>query len=622
VSLSRWLTVSALAAALTTGASSSAHAQDYPRLGLYGSMFGDGYPLWDSTGVANPAVLDQIARYHEVVLDASPITPYRPDVALALRARRPDIRLLAYVSGQNIWYANQPDSLVHFPTRYWRTVRDLDGFLYNTSGGLYGSQTNQACDVNLAKSVNGHYVVAEAIADLFYDAIVKTGIWDGVFVDCYCDNMLWMEAAGEYVNVTRAGYPDRASFATAWKAATDTLAARLRRLSGPTEILVGNCAAGTKYAWFNGWMRENFPYQGGGTWYTNLYNDPGGYLVDEQRFLTPRSNYIFSAAGGLNTPYTADNARKVRLGLGTASLGGGFGVFGDVARVSRNQQYMAWWYDEYAVDLSTGRSSTQIQNTGWLGQPLSGMYQMVWVGPTPDASTNPTFETSVTTGWRFFTTVGSSISRDATTAGEGSASAHVTIPTADPGVEWATAFSTAASLPVTMGTQYSATFWAKAAFPRTIVVSAGFAGGGGSYALTIVQLTTQWQRYQVVLIPDASGNAELDFNVAGQTGDVWFDDVHFQQGVYSVYRRDFQNGSVLVNPGSTAQSVVLESSFRRILGSVDPTTNNGLNSTSQTVPAMDALFLIGADRTPPAAVQDLHAVPPPPAPAARLRRPR
>ena len=611
---SSFRSAAALVAVLAAGTCTSALAQDYPRLGLYGSMFGDGYPLWDSTGAVNPAVLDQIARYHEVVLDASPITPYRPDVALALRARRPDIRLLAYLPGQNIWYSADPDSTVHLWTRYWRTVRDLDGFLYNTHGGLYGSVSNQAGDINLAKYVSGHYVVAEALADLFYDGVVKTGIWDGVFVDNYCDNILWMEAAGESIDVVRAGYPNRTAFATAWKTATDTLASRLRRLSGSTQVLVGNCAAGTKYAWFNGWMRENFPYQGGGSWYTNFYSDPGGYIVDEQRFLTPRSNYIFSSASGVNTPYTADNTRKVRLGLGSAALGGGYGVFGDYARVSRTQQYMAWWYDEYSVDATTGAASTSIQNTGWLGQPLSAMYQMVWIGPTADASTNPDFETSVTSGWSLFTSLGSTVSRDTTTAGSGSASAHLTVPTAAPSVPWSTTFSTTGTIPVSLGGKYSVTFWAKAAVPRTIVVSAGFAGGGGAYALTTLQIGTGWQRFQVVLTPNASGTAELEFQVAGMVGDVWLDGVHFQQGVYSVYRRDFQNGIVLVNPSSTAQNVQLETAFRRILGTADPTVNNGLNSTSQMVGAMDALFLIGTDRTPPAAVDDLHAVPPGPAP--------
>ncbi len=607
----RFASAVALAAVLTAGAATRAPAQDYPRLGLYGSMFGDGYPLWDLSGNVNPTVLDEIARFHVVVLDASPITPYRPDVAAALRARRPDIRLLAYVSGHNIWYAAQPDSTVHFPTRYRRLVRDLDGFLYNTQGGLYGSASNQAGNVNLAKrDGSGRFVVAEGIADLFHDAIVRTGIWDGVFVDVFCDNMLWMEASGELVDVVRAGYADRTAFAAAWKAGTDTLAARLRRLSGPAEILVGNCAAGTKYAWFNGWMRENFPYQGGGTWYTNMYSDPGGYFADETRWLLPRHNFIYSACSGTNTPYSSDNMRKARFGLGTAALGGGYASIGNAARVSRNEQYMAWWYDEYAVDPGTGMASTQRAHTGWLGQPLGDPYQMVWVGPTPDAVTNPGFETDVTSGWRFFTVLGATATRDTLSAPEGNASVRITCPTAVPDVPWSTVLSTLGGIPVLMYGEYSATFWARAERPRTIEVVAGYVGGGVSYARVVLPIDTVWRRYQVVLKPNQPGTARLDLMVAGETGDVWFDDVHFQQGVYGVYRRDFQNGSVLVNPGLTAQDVMLERPARRIAGVRDPAVNDGSFGASQRVGAWDALFLIGTDITPPAAVRDLHAVPP------------
>src|SRR6185295_7088751 len=116
----------------------------------------------------------------------------------------------------------------------------------------------------------------------------------------------------------------------------------------------------------------------------------------------------------------------------------------------------------------------------------------------------------------------------------------------------------------------------------------------------------QWRRYQAVLQPHESGQGRLDFFLANEAGDVWLDDVHFQQGVYSVYRRDFQNGSVLVNPGNTSLDVVMESPMRRIAGAVSPTINNGTVSVYQTVLPSDAVFLIGTDAISPAAVQDLH----------------
>src|SRR6266705_793005 len=74
-------------------------AQDYPHLGLLGQMRGNGYPLWDDSGVYDTLVLDEIARYNEVVLDASPISEYRPDAIQQLRQRHPGIKLLALVTG-------------------------------------------------------------------------------------------------------------------------------------------------------------------------------------------------------------------------------------------------------------------------------------------------------------------------------------------------------------------------------------------------------------------------------------------------------------------------------------------------------------------------------------------
>lgn len=607
----RLLLVAALAAALTSGVASRAVAQPYPRLGLYGSMFGDGYPLWDAAGNVNSVVLDEIARYHEVILDANPITPYRPEVALALRARRPGIRLLAYVTGHSNWFAAQPDSNVHFPTRYWRLVRDLDGFLYNTSGTQYGSLSSQAGNINLAKrDGSGRFIVAEAIADLFHNAVVQSGIWDGLFLDVFCDNMLWMEASGEIVDIARAGYPNRTAFAAAWKVGSDTLASRLRRLSGPTPILAGNCANGTKYAWFNGWMRENFPFQGGGSWSTNMYSDPGGYFVDEQRWLTPRHNFIYTASAGLNQPYLSTNTRKARFGLGTASLGTGYAAIGNAARVSRNEQFMAWWYDEYAVNLATGMASPQLQHTGWLGEPLGDFYQMIWIGPTPDAVTNTSFETDVTTGWHFATSIGGAVTRDTTTAPVGNASARITCTAAVPDVAWATVYRTTTGIPVVQNGEYAATFWAKAQWPRSIEVVAGFVGGGISYARLVLPIDQVWRRYQVILRPNQPGTASLNLMLASETGDVWLDDLHLQQGANSVYRRDFQNGMVLVNPGATPQDVVMESTVRRIAGVRDPAVNNGTSGTVHRVGASDALFLIGTDITPPASIRDLHTAPP------------
>jgi hypothetical protein len=579
----------------------SAAAPMYPRLALYGNMRGNGYPLWDSTGTLQTSALDAIARYDEVVIEAAPITPYRPDAIAALRARNPNISMLAYVAPTVFYFGVLDDSLVDIPTRMLRTTRNMNGFLYNKAGN-YFLQNN----INLAKKDGfGRYVMAESLAVLWGTAVIGSGLWDGIFIDVYCDGIGWEETAGDSIDYVRAGYPTHAAFDAAWRAGTDTLASRLRQLSGASPVLVGNCATGTKYVWFNGWMRENFPYQQGGSWYSNMFWNPGGYFGDETNFRAPQHNYIFSA--GSSPPYTSDNARRVRLGLATASLGTGFHVFGPPTRLIWPDAYHLWWYDEYAVDLTTGNSATDRAHTGWLGQPLGAYYQMMWAGPNPDAVTNPGFETDVTSGWSLFSTIGSTVTRDTTTSAVGAASAHVTVPTTT-AVPWAVVYTTTGSLTVGITWQVAATFWAKASTPRNITVALALPTSGGLGA-QVVPIGTTWKQYQAVIVALGTGPAELQFQCGGEAGDVWLDDCHLQVGSSSVYRRDFQNGTVLVNPSSNTLTVPLEHSFRKIHGTADPFVNDGSTVSQVTIGPLDALFLIGTDQIPPSPILDLRRVP-------------
>jgi hypothetical protein len=602
--------LAALAVTLALAAAAAhpraASAAGYPRLGLYGQIQGTGYPFilgGNRDGPIDGAMCDSVARYEEVILDASPISEYRHDLALALRQRNPGISLLAYVNAEGIWPAQDADSLVHYPTRFRRMIDSLGGYLYDQSGTQY-VQAN----VNLAKQdAQGHFVVAEGLADLFQNAIVQSGVWDGIFLDCFCDDIRWTENTTSHIDYVRAGYPSLDAFAIGWRAGTDTLANRLRRLAGASYVLVGNCGQGIKYAAFNGWMRENFPYQNGGDWNSNMFRDPGGYFVDEVKFRAPRHNYLFSAASSLLFPFNADNTRKVRYGLGSAALADGFGVFGYGAREVGTFNYSTWWYDEYAVDLTTGHSSSLLANTGWLGQPLGDATQMIWIGSGADAPLNPGFENDVTTDWQFTPNIPGTISRDTTTAAVGRASAKIHVPNA--GVaDWQVNMVCANRIPITSGVAVAATFWAKASAPRPLGVSA-FISGPNSVAYRAIDLTTEWKRYQVVLSPSQSGNAGVSLSFAAAAGDVWVDDVHFQVGATNLWRRDFQNGIVLVNPSLAALTVPLERTFRTIAGTLSPGINTGASVTQVTIGPEDALFLIGDDMIPPAPVTDMHAVP-------------
>jgi hypothetical protein len=597
-----------LAALLALGlVPARAAAQVYPRLGLYGSVLGGGYPYVLPDFTLDTLEIGRAARYHEVVLDVYPISPYRPDIVQAMRARNPSLIVLAYVLAEDIWATGDADSTHHIPTIIRHTVRDLNGFLYDKVTGLEYNGLN----INIAKrDATGRFVVAEAMANIFRDNIIATGLWDGIFTDIFCHTVSWTQAGtGSVIDYARAGYPSLAALDAAWSASCDTLAAHLRRDAGPNFKLVGNCAASSEHQTYNGWMRENFPYQQGGTWYSNMLGDGSsrGYFADDRDYLKPPHNWIFSAStSAAGTEYDPGNLNKVRYGLASAALGSGVAAFGPGKNV-REAPYQDWWYDEYAVDLSTGRSSQSQLQTGWLGQALGPPHAQVWLGTAPDAITNTGFETSVTSGWTFatFAPAVATLARDATTAAVGSSSAWVHISSSSP-VDWHVYLTSAGQLNVLAGSSYCATFWCKASSPRMIHVVAGNSGGSAT-----VEVDPTWRQYQLVMRPTTSMNASLTFFLGLNLGDVWLDEVHFQPGATSVWRRDFQNGIVLVNPTELPLDVPMETPFRRILGVHATSVNDGTLSSTMHIPGGDALFLLRAqiDRVRPAAVTDLRVGP-------------
>jgi len=75
------------------------------------------------------------------------------------------------------------------------------------------------------------------------------------------------------------------------------------------------------------------------------------------------------------------------------------------------------------------------------------------------------------------------------------------------------------------------------------------------------------------------------------------------------YRRDFLNGIVLLNGSASPITVSLGGTFYRLLGSLDPTTNNGQSVTSVTLAAKSGLFLarVSQDTIAPSAPSSLAA---------------
>jgi hypothetical protein len=101
-------------------------------------------------------------------------------------------------------------------------------------------------------------------------------------------------------------------------------------------------------------------------------------------------------------------------------------------------------------------------------------------------------------------------------------------------------------------------------------------------------------------------NGYYQFSLAGNeySGTLWFDEFNTKLGYSTgnpptaawqkgVYRRDFTNGIALVNPrGNGAQTIQLETSFKRISGTQDPNTNNGKTVQTVTLQDRDGIILL------------------------------
>src|SRR5262245_28284350 len=75
---SRLAPVALVAALLTPAFGAAAAPAPFPRLGLYGSVLGDGFPYVHADGSLDTLEIGRAARFTEVVLDVYPISPYRP----------------------------------------------------------------------------------------------------------------------------------------------------------------------------------------------------------------------------------------------------------------------------------------------------------------------------------------------------------------------------------------------------------------------------------------------------------------------------------------------------------------------------------------------------------------
>ncbi|MBK9989816.1 MAG: hypothetical protein IPP19_03520 [Verrucomicrobia bacterium] len=69
---------------------------------------------------------------------------------------------------------------------------------------------------------------------------------------------------------------------------------------------------------------------------------------------------------------------------------------------------------------------------------------------------------------------------------------------------------------------------------------------------------------------ETATDGRLGFNVSSTTGTVWIDDVKMVPHPADIFRRDFDNGTVILNATNSAQTIPVTGSYRRLIGAQAP----------------------------------------------------
>lgn len=590
----------------------------------------------------NPTVTDAFAKFPMAILPITPLTDGRTDIVTALRARNPNQLIIGYAVGHVTWCPGYPGNISYPVGYYYRdyylAVTGGDPNCSTTSNRLLWDQAGTQwidSNVNLAyreqqPDLSYTYPVAEALAETMYAHTKPSEGFDGLFIDIFCSSLAWGEVLGQpnrTVDYARAGYgndntlsANRTAFWAGWTAGHQRLAERLRELAiadgHPNYPISANCgqSPSSQFPLLNGWMRENYPYQNGGTFATNMLTYPWGLLHQDYLFRSPQYNHVFTASEPTTAPYSLYNQQKMRFGLGSTTLGNGYHAFEDGEAAAAKVNYEQWWYDEYGVNTTVrqdhpdyGRATNAQSASGWLGQPKGDYYQYLLPNANPELLPTNGFEQDLNAIHPVtYNTAQMTLDRATSGAPVGNGMLHVNV--TNTGTDMGSTQLNSDVFTATSGTYYSLTFWAKATKDRGLGVSI-------DGATLHIPIHDTWQRYQVSLKATATGNAVYQILLSHETGEVWFDDIRIQAGLGHVLRRDFDRGIVLVNPYQQALTVGLERPFKKILGTVNPTLNDGTVVQSVTLTPNigagigDALFLVEYDGTAPARVDNLQAGP-------------
>ena len=228
-----------------------------------------------------------------------------------------------------------------------------------------------------------------------------------------------------------------------------------------------------------------------------------------------------------------------------------------------------WWFDEFDVNL---------------GYP-KGAYQRINLGTTSTADLvrNGGFESGLAPTWEAAvnTSRGAAATYALDSAPEGSNStavridvAKITVDPAGNAREWDVALNQL-SFAVTTGVAYDISFRARSTnveHPINVAMQKPSTPYDAYFENGVTfKAGNAWQTYSGIVLAKATAtDGRLSINVGSKVGTVWIDDVKLVPHQPDVFRRDFDNGTVILNASEVRQTIPVSGSYKRLTGTQAP----------------------------------------------------
>jgi hypothetical protein len=582
----------------------------FPRLGNYNMISATEQVAWGGyEGIAwNSSVEKEEKRLalFDVIFGFTPLRElYDSDLPNRIKKLNPNAVLLPYVIGQEtiaVTHTRRLESPDPYGDPGFRYDLGLSPeWLVKDTKGVPVNDLDYPGILKLDISPSATLVGGHSFLDYQLESYRRdyhgSGIWDGLFIDNLFARM--------NSHIPNAFNPEKLDYDINRNGKRDETPAMLNRISydaerrllerlikgiGNRELIMGNNGPlpETRLApYVNGYVFENYNL----AWDDSVVggrglSEPGwkrafdAYLIMDERCRSPRINVIEAwgrienfdvmTKGRINP--TPEDFLRNRFALGTALLGNAFYEY-DLTEARSS----IFWFDEYTVGTD-GIARESADGKGYLGRPLGLAKELVTPGVRRWDEDFEGLRVSARGGGE-----GSRVSRktDEVITGKQSMVIEGKVRNSD---SWPTYETWGSPLKLRKGTTYLIEFSWRVLEDLDYLPSFAILSPGDQSGTQIDALYSGEEglcRYPFTPLADAE--YILRFSICS-VGIIAIDDIRVSEGGVGPWRRDFENGFVLVNPyrkpvhfdEATLKGIFERTGIKRIKGSQTPQVNSGL----------------------------------------------